>query len=130
MILHEGDGPMTPADYVAQLRRELEVFERWKAEPYITACKRMIDDLTAMADTDDEGELTLRAAAAECGYSEDHLGRLVRRGTLKNYGRPGSPRVRRGDLPRRPASPLLSTHSQATLGTSKRSIARRITGAT
>jgi hypothetical protein len=46
--------------------------------------------------------LTLEAAARECGYSADYLGRLVKRGQLANHGRRGAPKVRRGDLPWKP----------------------------
>jgi hypothetical protein len=47
--------------------------------------------------------LTLEAAARECGYSADHLGRLVKRGKLTNHGREHAPKVRRVDLPRKPS---------------------------
>ena len=47
-------------------------------------------------------ELTLKRAAMESGYSEAHLARLVADGTLENAGKKGSPRIRRGDLPRKP----------------------------
>jgi len=43
--------------------------------------------------------LTLVEAAAVSGYSADHLGHLVRNGTITNYGRKNAPRVRRADLP-------------------------------
>ncbi|MFQ5680359.1 MAG: hypothetical protein ACE5HP_12980 [Gemmatimonadota bacterium] len=46
--------------------------------------------------------LTLREAAAESGYTEDHLGRLLREGTVPNAGEPYSPRIRCRDLPRKP----------------------------
>ena len=46
--------------------------------------------------------LTLRQAAEESGYSADHLGRLVRDGEIPNAGRPGAPRIARGDLPIKP----------------------------
>ena len=45
--------------------------------------------------------LTLQAAARECGYSADHLGRLVKAGKLDDHGREHAPKVRRGDLPRK-----------------------------
>jgi hypothetical protein len=45
--------------------------------------------------------LKLRDAARESGYSEDHLGRLVKEGKLVNVGRKRAPRVRRSDLPRK-----------------------------
>jgi hypothetical protein len=47
--------------------------------------------------------LTLQAAARETGHSADHIGRLVRTGKLENHGRKHSPKVRRGDLPRKAA---------------------------
>jgi hypothetical protein len=48
--------------------------------------------------------LTLAQAAQESGYSREHLGRLIREGTLPNAGRPNAPRVRRRDLPRKTVS--------------------------
>lgn len=52
----------------------------------------------------DEGRtiLTLHEAAAESGYSAEHLARLIRHGKIPNVGRRHAPRVRRGDLPRKP----------------------------
>ncbi|CAN5730766.1 hypothetical protein BH23GEM5_BH23GEM5_20710 [soil metagenome] len=48
--------------------------------------------------------LTIRQAADESGYSEDHLRRLLRDGKVQNRGTKHSPRIRRGDLPRKPTS--------------------------
>ena len=126
------DAPLTAADYLARLRLELAVFQRWNAEPYVTACQRMIADWEAMTAAEAEQEYTLTDAAALCGYSADHLGKLVRAGTLTNYGRTGSPRVRRGDLPKRPTrmrGDLPSGAAERTVGASKRDLARSITGA-
>jgi hypothetical protein len=44
--------------------------------------------------------LTLAAAAAESGLSVDHLGKLIRDGTIPNAGRKGAPRIRSADVPR------------------------------
>ena len=57
----------------------------------------------ALEDCGDE-RLTLAQASARSGYSQDHLARLIREGRLPNAGRRGSPRIRAGDLPVRPAS--------------------------
>jgi len=57
--------------------------------------------------------LTLRDAARESGYTADHLGRLVRNGTLPNVGRKHSPRVRACDLPRKPAAATFSRSAVA-----------------
>lgn len=47
--------------------------------------------------------LSLRQAAAESGYHEDSLGRLVRQGKIPNVGRLHAPKIRRRDLPKRPS---------------------------
>lgn len=46
--------------------------------------------------------LTLREAARESGYTENHLGKLVASGQLPNAGRAHAPRIRRRHLPRKP----------------------------
>ena len=60
------------------------------------------DELEASLRGKDEEIVTLAVAAQESGFSEDHLGRLVREGRIPNAGRKGSPRVRRGDVPKKP----------------------------
>ncbi len=51
-----------------------------------------------------EETLTLREAAEESGYSYHHLSRLVTAGQIPNAGVPGSPLIRRADMPKRPAT--------------------------
>lgn len=46
--------------------------------------------------------LTLQQAAAESGFSYSTLEKMLRTGDLENVGRKRAPRVRRGDLPRKP----------------------------
>lgn len=61
--------------------------------------------------------LTLTAAARLCGFSSDHLGRLVRRGDIPNQGRARAPRVRLSDCPRKAppvANPRRSVPSSPT----------------
>ena len=48
--------------------------------------------------------LTLHEAARESGYSERRLRELIAAGELPQAGRPGAPRLRRRDLPRKPKS--------------------------
>ena len=74
---------------------------------------RIIDaflaDLTSIERTSNDRLLTLREAAELSGYSTDHLARLVRQAVIPNAGKRHSPRIRLGDLPRRPKS---FAHSQ------------------
>lgn len=60
------------------------------------------EELEAALRRGDEETLDLQEAAKESGYSSDHLGRLVRDGKIPNAGRRNAPKIRRGDLPRRP----------------------------
>ena len=67
-------------------------------------CEEILRDVEAVLGAEQASLLTLREAAARSGYSEEHLGKLIRQGALPNAGRKGSPRVRVGDLPKKPRS--------------------------
>ena len=54
--------------------------------------------------------LTYQEAARESGYHADTLGHLVREGKIPNATRKGAPRIRRGDLPRKPGKPQASAY--------------------
>lgn len=54
--------------------------------------------------------LTLRDAARESGFSADYLGDLVQDGKIPNAGKKGAPRIRRGDLPRKPGNRTASAY--------------------
>jgi hypothetical protein len=72
-------------------------------------CDALLADLDAFVSESSEEALSLRRAAAESGYSVDHLGRLIREGKLPNVGRTNAPKIRRGDLPRKNTHRLAST---------------------
>lgn len=63
--------------------------------------KRLADELEAALRGLADEPLTLSQAALESGFSKDRLRHLVSSGELVNVGRKGSPRLRRGDLPRK-----------------------------
>lgn len=77
-----------------------------------------------LRDADDD-QLTLQEAAAISGFTSDHLGRLIRKGVLRNYGVRHRPRVRRADLPRKTS---LNFEASASIvrSTSKGQIARSV----
>lgn len=88
-------------------------------------CDALLADLdTCVAASFDEA-LSLRAAAAESGYSIDHLSRLIREGKLSNVGRTHAPRIRRGDLPRKTARLVASEADTYDPGTDARSLLAR-----
>jgi hypothetical protein len=66
----------------------------------VKVCDEILADLEQL-DAAGEEALGLVEAAKACGYSADHLGRLVRSGAIPNAGREKAPKIRRRDLPRK-----------------------------
>ena len=64
-------------------------------------CDELLTELDNAVRSSADDLVTLKQAAALSGYSADHLGRLLRDGTLRNSGRRNAPRIRRADLPRK-----------------------------
>lgn len=84
-----------------------------------------INDVEALFSGDTEEELSLTQAAQYSGYSEDHIGRLIRSGALPNVGRKHRPRVRRADLPRKPSA-LRESAPPSLFTSSRRQIAMSV----
>ena len=91
---------------LAELRRQwIQRRDEWRRLGVHVDGARVAEEILAdLEQLDASGEqlLTLVEAAAESGFSADHLGRLVRDGTIPNAGRPKAPRIRRRDLLRKP----------------------------
>lgn len=89
-------------------------------------CEQMRDELLEARRSESVETLSLTEAAERSGYSREHLGRLVRAGTIPNAGRPNAPRIRTSDLPHK-ATSLLPGNTGAQIGqTSKRQIVRSL----
>ena len=70
--------------------------------------------------------LTLTEAALASGYSIDRLQKMVAGGQLENVGKKGSPRIRRGDLPRKPGHTLPAIAGESQFGERRRIAASAI----
>jgi len=107
---------MLPGDLTTAWRSTATFFREHKADSIAIAYEKCAEDLERAVAGQEEELLTLHEAAAETGYSPDHLGRLVRQRKIRNLGRPGAPRVSRKDLPRtKPiAEPPKPTHFSPT----------------
>ena len=108
--------------------------ERWlqraaDLEPYAPAAaeafRRAAGELEVAIRDESEAVMNLAQAAVESGYSIDHLAREIRTGRLPNVGRRGAPRVRRGDLPKKPCLRTDPTTGMVNV-TSKGQIARSV----
>jgi hypothetical protein len=114
-----------------------ELADKWATEAK-TLRERYYDDKGAKMCEDKRAELlqtisnalsatlNLTQAGKESGYHPGHLGRLVKEGKLKNYGSPLRPKVRRGDLPRKPRNPLRESDAIQSVGTTRPEIARAV----
>lgn len=77
-------------------------------EPYAPVAARVFAecarDLEAQLTAAENELLNLRRAAELSGYSERTIANMIADGRIENHGRRGAPRIRRGDLPRKPAA--------------------------
>jgi len=75
---------------------------RYRDESLAALCEAHARELEVALRTSLDEEVTLSRAAELSGYSKSHLRRLMDQGVIPNVGKPGSPRLRLGDLPFRP----------------------------
>ena len=80
------------------LRTQAKAPRRYGGETPAVALESCAAELEATLRKSDDTTLSLTEAARERGCSTDHLGRLVREGKIPNAGRPGAPRIARGQL--------------------------------
>jgi hypothetical protein len=99
---------MTLNELRAKLEAQAEEFDRLGAMvPASKLVRALLDDLTALATTEEEEVLSMREASTYSGYSEDHLARLVKQGKLATLRKPGSRgryAFRKADLPQKPGT--------------------------
>ena len=90
----------------------------------------LIAELETLFREEESETLTLEQAADNSGYSVDHLARSLRSGAIPNAGRKGQPRVRRGDLPRKPAALRNEMHEPILAVNTRRQIAQSVVTST
>lgn len=109
-------------------REEAEILRRHGAVEAAATKDLCADDLDAYEKERVLEALTLTQAAAESGYSSDHLARMIGQGRLENVGEDHAPRLARGSLPKKPpkaqkAEPdLVGAVRRATIGREVRSL--------
>lgn len=95
------DSPLD--DLVDALRAEAALLRCWGAEAQAVAADYVVARIEEAWSEWHAEQLTVAQAAAESGYSEPHLRRLLAESRIENAGSEGRPRIRRGDLPRKHA---------------------------
>jgi len=102
---------MTREDFVIRWRTRLSEWARIGAlVDGAKVCEDVLHDLEAVTRSEDAAEVSLPEAAAESGYSSDHLRRLHRLGKLPAYRKGRKLFFRSGDLPRKPTAPTSSPY--------------------
>lgn len=90
------------APLTEEWRRDARILREWGCEHEARMLETAADQLESHNAGLLEQRLTLEQASELSGYSCGHLARLITSGTIPNAGRTGAPRIRRGDLPRKP----------------------------
>ena len=107
--IHDGVVRISPAP---QLARASEL-RRYHADGVAAAFEKAADELERELREVAHELLNLVQAAEYSGYSADHLGRMVQKNQLRNYGRKNAPLVRRDEIPSKPGSrPRLDQSAQ------------------
>ncbi len=91
----------SPATLSSRWRTRAKLFRDHADESVARAYEKCATELDEALQEQDERLLDLQEAAVLSGYSPDHLGRLVRDGTILNAGRARAPKIRLRDLPRK-----------------------------
>lgn len=87
---------------VIQWRNEAALYRKRGATSLAEMVESFAADLEAAIQLQELEALTIREGVAVSGYSYSALQKLLASGELENVGSKGSPRIRRGDLPRKP----------------------------
>lgn len=91
--------PRSAGELVVSWRDRAAEFRRYGPEAQAVTLERAAQELEGANSALSDQLLTLSEAAARCGRTPDHLGRLIRQGRIPNAGRAHAPRIRAGDLP-------------------------------
>lgn len=93
---------MTLAELREHRRADAEVLRRRGCEEAAALLESCAGELDACLVGEQVETLSLAEAARESGYSAGHLRYLIAQGRLRDVAQTGRPRIRRGDLPRKP----------------------------
>ena len=99
--------------FAQRMREDADLFERRGLKDLAGMVRSYADELDAYEEDHSSELLTLDEAAAASGYHKDSLSRMISEGKLSNAGKHGAPRVRRRDLPKKPARAARSQASTA-----------------
>lgn len=92
------------AELLAELDDDTARLRRWGATDRADVIEEIVRRVRAARDEERGQLVNLTEAAAISGFSPRHLRNLIRDGRLQDRGEKYAPRLRVGDLPRKPAA--------------------------
>lgn len=92
------------AELLDDLEAEATVLRRWGATDRADVIAEIARRVRAARDHERGQLVNLTEAAAISGYTTRHLRGLIRDGKLRDHGEKHAPRIRVGDLPRKPST--------------------------
>ena len=112
----------------ARWQNARDLYQELGPEGHSRLVEAFLRDIEQLEAGEQDKILTLAEASEYSGYSTEHVGRLIRNGKIPNAGRPGAPRVRAGDLPRRSPPRRLAREETGTYNpvTDARSLVSRL----
>lgn len=127
MARRASDDRLTLQTCVAKWSDEAEALRRLGAQ--VNGAKlieAILADFQALGRAEASEALTLDEAARESGYTPDHLGKLLRNGTIPNAGRRNAPRILRRHLPCKPGALRAEAPTPQLVGATPGQIARAV----
>ena len=103
----------------AQWRNRATEIEPY-APPVALALRTCADELEKHEQEGDGELISVAQAAIETGWSVDGIGGMIADGRVPNHGTKRRPKVRRGDIPRKPGFKPVDTTDLATAAVRKR----------
>ena len=98
-----GNAPQILSRLATRWRSEAAVLQRRGASIQAGVLEGCASEMEEEARLFSLEPLTLGQSADESGFSYSALQKMVSHGTIPNNGKKGTPRVRRGDLPKKPS---------------------------
>jgi hypothetical protein len=93
---------MTPLErLLSRWRSDADVLEEHGAIDRASGLRKAAKDVESALEETELESLTIEQAVEEGGYTYSAIEKGLRNGELPNVGKRGSPRIRRGDIPRK-----------------------------
>jgi hypothetical protein len=100
---------MLPRELITRWRERAQLLREHGAREAALTCRKLASELEAAIREYELDALDTDVAAAESGYTEFHIRRLIQEGKIPNAGTEARPMVLRRNLPRKPGYGIIAS---------------------